>query len=157
MLLDEIVGPVIVVVEGPSAAGKTTWAAAKGGASLVSEPARTVEPPGEPAAVAKFWTDRHAERWSQALARERQTGLAVLDTDPLKLHYSWSLQCIDAASREQWENQERAYREAIAAHRIGFADRYLVSIPTPPGGGVISSSTHASPSRFASGMPRWTR
>lgn len=60
---------------------------------------------------------------------ERGTGLAVLDTDPLKLHYSWSLWRAGVADRADFEHQARAYREAISERRIGFADRFLVSLP----------------------------
>lgn len=87
------------------------------------------DPPKEPAAAAAFWTEHHAARWARAVELERETGLAVIDTDPLKLHYAWSLWRVGAGSREDFEAQAGAYREAITDGRIGFADRVLVSIP----------------------------
>ncbi len=55
----------------------------------------------------------------------------MCDTDPLKLHYSWSLWRIGAGSRLVLQRQVDAYREMMGGHRIGFADAYLVSIPDP--------------------------
>ena len=117
----------IVVVEGPSAAGKTTWVDANGGQSIVpEEPAHS---PDDPRAAARFWAAHGAERWARALAVERATGLAVCDTDPLKLHYAWSMWRIGAGTAEELEPQVDAYRQAVADRRLGFADRYLVTIP----------------------------
>jgi hypothetical protein len=34
-----------------------------------------------------YWVAVNAQRWAQARCLERQTGLTVCDSDPLKLHY----------------------------------------------------------------------
>ena len=119
----------IVVVEGPSAAGKTTWAAAHGGRSLVPEGIPAAKPPVDPTAAAAFWAAHHAERWAYALELERRTGVAVCDTDPLKLHYAWSVWRIGAEDGTNFARQAAAFREELARRGIGFADRYLVWIP----------------------------
>jgi hypothetical protein len=119
---------VIVVVEGPSASGKTTWSVTHAALSLVSEtPSAT--PPPDPEAAARFWADEGSSRWARALDVERETGLAVCDTDPLKLHYSWSLWRIGEGSELEFRRQAAAYREAMANGRIGFADCFLVGVP----------------------------
>ncbi|MEV8517871.1 hypothetical protein [Dactylosporangium sp. NPDC051484] len=48
----------------------------------------------------------------------------------MKLHYSWSLVRIGAASPERWTSEVAANRVAIAAGRLGFADAVLVSLPS---------------------------
>src|SRR5207253_9272172 len=83
---------VIIVVEGASAAGKTTWCRTHGGSHALLEalpdPASV---PTELEAAARFWVDRNVARWQDALEREARNGLVVVDTDPFKLHYVWSL------------------------------------------------------------------
>jgi hypothetical protein len=61
-----------------------------------------------------------------ARAMERSSSIAVCDTDPLKLHYVWSLWQIGVASERYWREQCVATRDAITNARLGFADIYLV-------------------------------
>ncbi|WP_433040833.1 hypothetical protein [Dactylosporangium sp. CS-033363] len=121
----------IVVVTGPSAAGKTIWCCEHHPADTVPEyvPAAGDLAGPDPAEQAAFWCDVNARRWSQALHRERAGGLAVCDDDPLKLHYSWSLARIGALSRHHWRAEVDAHRQAVAEGRLGFADLILVSTP----------------------------
>jgi hypothetical protein len=122
---------VIVVVEGPTAAGKTTWCRRHAGAGIVPEYLPTgTEPDGSDLqAQADYWVAVNSQRWAQARAVEAATGLAVCDSDPLKLHYSWCLSRIGVAPRAQWEHEYAAARTAFAAHRLGLADVVLLSIP----------------------------
>ncbi|GAB3840184.1 hypothetical protein ACFPIJ_34020 [Dactylosporangium cerinum] len=122
----------IVAVTGPSAAGKTTWCRRHHPENLVAEYAPTGAEPddGDLSAQAAFWSAVNCRRWQAAVARERASGLAVCDDDPLKLHYSWSLVRIGAASPELWTFEVAANRAAIAAGRLGFADVVLVSLPS---------------------------
>jgi len=120
---------VIIVVEGPTAAGKTTWATVHAGAALVTEAMPAAERPMDPSDRALFWAQIGAARWQQAVAAEQRAGIAVCDTDPLKLHYSWSLWRIGAGSESAFLEQAGAYREMVAQSRIGFAEAYFVSIP----------------------------
>jgi hypothetical protein len=62
-------------------------------------------------------------------ANRRTHGIAVCDTDPLKLHYAWSLWRIGEFDEGDLRRQIVAYREAVAEGRLGFADRYCVEIP----------------------------
>lgn len=120
----------IVVVEGISASGKSTWCARHGGSHVVPENCRLAGAPdrvADPVSAAAFWAERNVDRWQQALAVERATGHAVCDTDPLKLHYVWSLWRIGEASDHDWSLELAATRQTIADGRIGFADRYLVA------------------------------
>ncbi|PZR64019.1 MAG: hypothetical protein DLM71_04060 [Chloroflexi bacterium] len=120
----------IIVVEGPSASGKTTWGQAHAPDVVVAESA-PADPPEDASAAARFWAENGARRWEQAIATEQRVGIAVCDTDPLKLHYSWSLWRIGAGSRQVFQRQVDAYRELMDGRRIGFADAYFVSIPDP--------------------------
>lgn len=120
----------IVVVEGISASGKSTWCARHGGSHVVPENGRLAEAPdraADPEVAAAFWAERNVERWQQALAVERATGHAVCDTDPLKLHYVWCMWRIGEASDQDWSLELAATRQTIADGRIGFADLYLVA------------------------------
>ncbi len=119
----------IVVVEGPSAAGKTTWARTHRPARVVPEGVH--HPPDGVVASADFWTEVHAERWRAALELERASGLAVCDTDPFKLHYTWCKWMIGEESREVWLAHRALHRRALREHRLGFADLVLCEIPDP--------------------------
>lgn len=118
----------IVVVEGPSAPGKTTWSRAHAASIVVPETPPT-DPPADADAAAKFWAAHGAARWDRALELERTAGTAVCDSDPLKLHYAWSLWRVGEGSETEFLRLAAAYREAMAGGRIGFADCYLVEIP----------------------------
>ena len=119
----------IVVVEGISAAGKTSWCLAHAARNLVAEtPPQGFAPDraSDPEAAARFWVGRSEERWSAALALDRRTGLAVCDTDPLKLHYVWSLWRIGAIGETAWRLERDLSRAAVARGTLGWADLYLV-------------------------------
>ena len=124
----------IVVVEGPSAAGKTTWIAEhRDGAAVVGE-----APPGaapdrgeDPAAAAAHWAEVSATRWAAACYAEQQAGIALCDTDPFKLHYVWCLWRTGNATVRQWRAEMNACRQLFAGRRLGIADLILVSIPEP--------------------------
>lgn len=121
---------VIVAVEGPSAAGKTTWCRAAA-AEFVAEYVPTgKEPDGsDPEAQARYWTGVNADRWSQAIALERRAGVALCDSDPLKLHYSWCLARIGAAPVARFLHELVAVREAMRRRQLGFADAVFLTIP----------------------------
>ncbi|MFC7533562.1 hypothetical protein [Actinoplanes sp. GCM10030250] len=121
----------IVVVTGPSAAGKTTWCRRHFPRNTVAEhiPAGDQIPGPGPAEQAAFWAGINSQRWLQAVRHERDSGLAVCDDDPMKLHYSWSLARIGELSRDHWQAEVDAHRQAVAAGRLGFADVVLISVP----------------------------
>lgn len=119
----------IVVVEGISASGKTTWCTQHGGQQLIAENGRFENEPDRataPVEAAHFWAARNVDRWQAALAMEAQASLAVCDSDPLKLHYIWSLWQIGEASERDWLIELEATRATVAQGQIGFADCYLV-------------------------------
>ena len=137
----------IIVVEGPSAAGKTTWIAAHARpATVIGEaparpaPDRALDPDG----AAAHWTAISAARWHAAARAEQQTGTAVCDTDPLKLHYVWSLWQTGHATRRQWHAELTATRRLFAQHRLGIADLILIEIPDPA---TLAARRRADPTR----------
>ena len=118
----------IVVVEGPSGAGKTTWCRTHGGKYALGEsPPDPATVPPEPQAAAKFWVERNVARWQEVLDREARGGLVVVDTDPFKLHYVWSLWRTGQATELEWTLQRDAAGEAFAAGRYALADIFLVA------------------------------
>jgi hypothetical protein len=120
----------IVAVEGPSAAGKTTWCRQQLW-PVVAEYAPTgTEPDGsDEDRRAAYWGGVNSGRWQRALELEAEHRVVLCDSDPLKLHYSWSLARIGAGPWSRFEHELRYVREALAADRLGFADIALVSIP----------------------------
>lgn len=123
----------IIVVEGISAAGKTTWCRAHAQSHLIREsyPADRREQPETGLATARYWANWNAKRWGDALAMEQATGHAVCDTDPQKLHYSWCMWQIGVLPESQWRLQLEASRAAFIEKRLGFADAYLVKVIDP--------------------------
>lgn len=90
-----------------------------------------VEPEDEDMQVqAHYWVNVNTARWNSAVALEDETGLAVCDSDPMKLHYSWSLARIGADSVERFEFESVLVREALVEKRIGFVDAVLVDFPS---------------------------
>jgi hypothetical protein len=126
---------VIVVVEGPSAAGKTTWTKRHFDPAVVVAETSAVEAAAapdqheQPRAAAEFWTRLNSARWKQALRIEEAHGVAVCDSDPFKLHYPWTLWRTGHASRIDWTTALEASRPAFEAGRLGIADLTLVTIP----------------------------
>jgi hypothetical protein len=78
---------------------------------------------------AVYWVRVNSGRWQQALQLEEEHQVVLCDSDPLKLHYSWSLARIEAAPWSRFERELHYVREAMLAERLGFADMVLVSIP----------------------------
>jgi hypothetical protein len=126
---------VIVVVEGPSAAGKTSWIARHCDSEVVvnettPEIANAApNPQQEPVAAAAFWAEQNRARWEEALRVERTHGVAICDSDPFKLHYPWSLWRSGHASLNYWEASFAATRRLFRQGELGLADLTLVSIP----------------------------
>jgi hypothetical protein len=121
---------VIVAVEGPSAAGKTTWCRTAA-VEFVPEYAPTgTEPNGSDAASqARYWTDVNTARWAQALDLEARDGVAICDSDPMKLHYSWCLARVGAGPPSRFAQELACVREAMSHKQLGFADVVLVTVP----------------------------
>jgi hypothetical protein len=119
---------VIIVVEGPSAVGKTTWCRTHFSRVLVEAPTEKIRAPDlyeDPAEVARFWVEFNAGLWQKALQVEKREGLAVCDTDPLHLYFSWSLWKAGALKKELFDAEVPLYRCAVEQSRIGLADIVL--------------------------------
>ena len=118
----------IIVVEGASGAGKTTWCRTHAGAyALLESLPDHATVPTDPPAAARFWVERNAARWEEVLAREARDGLVVVDTDPFKLHFVWTLFRSGQTTEVEWTMQRDAAREAFEAGRYALADVFLVS------------------------------
>jgi hypothetical protein len=108
----------IVVVEGPSAAGKTSWCRRYVG-RFVPEHSPAGREPVDAMALARHWVRAGMQRWETALEHERADGIAYCDTDPVKLHYA----------RARFDRELSVTREAFRTGRLGFADAVLVGLP----------------------------
>ena len=137
----------IIVVEGPSAAGKTTWITehCPPGAVISEIPSGpALDRNLDPDAAAAHWAKVSAARWEAARQAALETGTAVCDTDPLKLHYVWSLWRIGRISYRQWHAELDATRQLFARGRLGIADLILIQIPDPA---TLASRRHADTTR----------
>jgi hypothetical protein len=135
----------IVVVEGPSAAGKTTWIAAHHqGAAVIGEARPGPAPDRRSDPAAAHWAKVSAARWAAACQAEQAAPIALCDTDPFKLHYVWCLWQAGHATAGQWRAERNASRQLFAARRLGIADLILVSIPEPA---TLAARRHADTTR----------
>jgi hypothetical protein len=119
---------VLIVIEGISAAGKTTRASQYAPAVVPELVCRA--PLGDDATVGEFWSDRHAERWQAGLALEQAHGTACFDTDPLKIHYAWCLWQTGHGTRAAWMATVQATRARLLRREIGFADVIVLLEPS---------------------------
>lgn len=118
----------IVVVEGPTAAGKTSWCRRYVG-RFVPESAATGREPTDAVLLARHWVRVGMRRWAEAAELERADGLAFCDTDPVKLHYAWGMAALGLAPRASFDRELTVTREAFRAGKLGFADAVLVGLP----------------------------
>lgn len=145
----------IIVVEGPSGAGKTTWCRTHGGANALLEALPDqVTVPTDPPDAAQFWVQRNVARWQEVLEREARDGLVVVDTDPFKLHFVWTLLRTGQASERDWTMQRDVARDAFAAGRYALADVFLVSDVDDP---TLRARREADPTRTRRNFERHVR
>ena len=121
--------PLLVCIEGPSAVGKSTLAAALArdcGAAVVPELDASAAPPvGRSAA---WFVERHAEQWRLARGLAAAAPFAVLDGNPFKgLWYNW------VYAAEGWEGVETVaplYRAQVERGALAFPDLYVALTAT---------------------------
>ncbi|HWS89631.1 MAG TPA: hypothetical protein VN282_21855 [Pyrinomonadaceae bacterium] len=121
--------PLVVCIEGPSAVGKSTLAAALArgrGAAVVPELDAAGAPPvGRSSA---WFVERHAGQWRLARELAARAPFAVLDGDPFKgLWYNW------VYAAEGWEGVETVaplYRAQVERGALAFPDLYVALTAT---------------------------
>ena len=120
----------LIVVEGVSAAGKTTWASQYAPA-VVGEITAPGPAQGSSAAeIGQYWSDRNAERWQRGLELETAHSTACFDCDPLKVHFAWTQSQVGRDTRAEWIVTVQAARRHLVNRTIGFADRVVFLEPT---------------------------
>ena len=135
----------IVAVEGPSAAGKTTWLRQSVPADhVVPEHGRVEIPADRLVDEATFWAELNSERWQAALAVEHSAGHAYCDGDPLKLHYHYCLMQIGMLPWRRFEADVEACRREISERRLGVADMIICEVPGPA---TLDERKHGDPTR----------
>lgn len=105
----------IVVVEGPSAAGKTTWCRTHA-PQWLPEPLRSDDVLGY-----------QIDRWRTAVAAGPE--VVFLDGDPFKLYYSWACWRIGRIDKPTWREEVRVARELFVGGDYGIADLILYADP----------------------------
>lgn len=118
----------IVAIEGPSAAGKTTWCRTHCRDLWVEETAANIVAPDvydDPAEVGRFWVDHAIANWQRALEIERDRGVAVCDGDPFHLYFAWALWKSGALDRKLFDIESEFYRTAFEQMQIGLVDLVL--------------------------------
>jgi len=118
----------IIAIEGPSAAGKTTWCRAHCPYPWVEEAPYHIAAPdlyADPAEVGRFWVNHNSGNWQRALELEREHGIAVCDGDPFHLYFSWALWRSGALESKLFDIECRLYREAFERQQMGFVDLVL--------------------------------
>ena len=124
----------IIILEGISAAGKTTFARQFGGAHHVPEFREMSIVPGknDRAEVhAEYWIEHNIRRFRAALSVEREHGFAICDTEPFKSHFDWCMARAGFKSFDVFNAAIPLARAAIAERRIGFGDCYYVKRIAP--------------------------
>ncbi len=161
----------LIVIEGTSAAGKTTWCRrfAEGHALFEGEPSAPPEPPGasdpdpaDPDGVSRYWIDANAWRWTVACEMSEKLGWVVCDTDPFKLHWTWTLWTGGLASSAYWEASREFSRSAFANGTLGLADLILFADLDPQtlcrqkaNDPTRTRSRHEMHLRIAPALKRW--
>ena len=124
----------IVVLEGISAAGKTTFARQFGAEHHVPEFPEQEPLPNrdDPAEVhAAYWVEHNARRFQVALRVEAEHGFAICDTEPFKSHFDWCMARAGFKSFDVFEAAMPIVRKAIEERRLGFGTRYYVKRIAP--------------------------
>jgi thymidylate kinase len=113
-----------ICLEGPSAVGKTTLAAALArawGGEIVAE-LSAGPPPNHNAA--QWFVEQHVARWRRACALARRAPVVILDGDPFKgLWYNW-IYAADGWPRV--EENAALYREHVRHGTLAFPDLYVL-------------------------------
>ena len=109
----------IVVVEGPSAAGKTTWCRRHADLWL-PEPGRW---PWEE--ILRYQLDR----WRQATEADAHGRVVVLDGDPVKLYYAWAQLKLGLISDDAWRAEVERVRALFLIGQFGLPDLVLYADP----------------------------
>ncbi|WP_030687317.1 hypothetical protein [Streptomyces sp. NRRL B-1347] len=123
----------IFVAEGPSAAGKSRYVSSLRTPGVVEELPGYLQPDSTASLeeVSRFWVCRNEERWAEAVQSETMQGIAVCDTDPLKLHYAWTLARAGLVSAaDTYSCQLRWVRDSLRRRALGIADLVACVVPS---------------------------
>ena len=109
----------IIVVEGPSAAGKTTW--------CTQHAPRWLPEPGRWSLDEVLRYQR--QRWRDAVEADASGEVIVLDGDPFKLYYSWAQRKLGIATEEEWLAEVSRTRQQFSEGSYGISDLVLFADP----------------------------
>ena len=109
----------IVVVEGPSAAGKTTWCRTHASAWI---------PEPEPGPLDEVLRAQRV-RWRAAVHADGRGAVIVLDGDPLKLWYTHAERVLGEIGDAAWQAAIDDARRDLGNGDLGFADLVLYADP----------------------------
>ena len=121
----------LIVVEGPSAVGKTTLLGLVPAQRVVGEEVLRVPAGTGPMGSIPYAVESSARRWERLLDTEARHGHAYADGDPLKLYYDFARVAFGALERCVYEAGWHLMAQAMGERRIGFADRVVYLSASP--------------------------
>jgi hypothetical protein len=128
----------IIVIEGPSAVGKTSLLHTFPSSQVVGEEWEALgiprgSGPENPQSkeAQTFWISLQIRRWQKLLEIEASSGNTYADTDPVKLYYNFALARSGHMEREIFEEGFAQTEQAFAQGLLGFADHVIV-LSAPP-------------------------
>lgn len=83
-----------------------------------------------PEETSAFWVHRNKERWAEAVRDERAQGVAVCDTDLLKLHYAWTFARAGLDATADAFTCLTLVRDALQRKALGIADLVARVVPS---------------------------
>ena len=115
----------MIVVEGPSAVGKTTLLELVPAGRVVGEEVLQVPPGTGSLQALPYGVESSARRWERLLETEARHGRAYADSDPLKLYYDFARVAVGELDRGVYDAGWRLMARAMDERRVGFADRVV--------------------------------
>jgi hypothetical protein len=115
----------LIVVEGPSAVGKTTLLELVPADRVIGEEALLVPPGTDSLGSLPYAVESSVRRWERLLEAEARHGRAYADSDPLKLYYDFARTAVGELDRGVYDAGWRLMARAMDERRISFADRVV--------------------------------
>lgn len=121
----------LIVIEGQSAVGKTTFLAPLPPEQVVAEEVLQIPASAGPLEALPYGVELNTRRWKRLVEAEARYGRAYADSDPLKLYYGFALVSVGELPREVFDEGWRLSAQAVAERKQGLVD-HVVFLSAPP-------------------------